>query len=555
MPRSARFWKVLLALLFAATVLYLLGARSVPLWDRDEPRYAQCSREMLQTGDWVVPKYLGNLRIEKPPMIYWCQMLAMAVEGDTSEAARFPSTVAVVLTILVLAAVVRHFIGDRRALWSVFIFCTCALTIGSAKFCITDAMMMFFVAIGQGCLAFLYGSAHRNKKPPVWAAPLFWISLGFAGLTKGPQALGMHSVTLIALLLLDAAAARLNSPKSSRWNWRQSIRWWWRLQPLIGLPLLAVMVTPWLVLVHQRAPGFVQELFHKAHLHTVTSMEGHGEPPGYHTVLIFATFFPWSLLLPTAVTSAWRNRRSATIRFAMAATIGPWLMMELIRTKLPFYILPAFPGLAFLTADALVRCIRGQNRDFKRPIFLFAAAGWALIALTLAVGPWICLRYAKLDQLPIAGFIAFGIAGVIYAALVFGRFYQQRIARAAVVIGVGMAIMIAILYITIFPRLDFLQLSERLADDLTQMGAYGSKVHVAMIGYAEPSLAFYQGGGAREQLPDYLQTTPPAEWPRWIVISIQDWQAVPPDVQRDLILRAVETGVNYSHAGRREKVF
>ena len=61
--------------------------------------------------------------------------------------------------------------------------------------------------------------------------------------------------------------------------------------------MLAVIVTPWLVLVHRR-PGFVEELFHKAHLHTVTSMEGHGEPPGYHTVLIFATFFPWSLLLP-----------------------------------------------------------------------------------------------------------------------------------------------------------------------------------------------------------------------------------------------------------------
>ena len=427
MPRSPRFWKTLFILLVAAAALYLLGARNVPLWDRDEPRYAECSREMLQTGDWVIPKYLGNWRLEKPPFIYWSQMVAMAVEGDTPEAARFPSTVAVLLTALLLASVVRHFIGDHRALWSVFIFCTSILAIASAKFCITDAMMMLFVAVGQACLAFLYTSSLRNRKSPPWAAPVFWISLALAGLTKGPQALGMHCVTLILLLILDASV--------SKWNWRQSIKWWSRLQPLYGIPILAIIVTPWLVLIHQRAPGFVQELFHKARLHTATSMEGHGEPPGYHLALIVLTFFPWSLLLPTAVTSAWKHRKSATIRFGMAATAGPWLLMELIRTKLPFYILPAFPGLAFLTADALIRCIRGQNRELKRPAFIIACAVWSLAVLAISIAPWLSLKIANPSELPIPAFIAFAVGGIIYAALVFWRFYQQRIARAAAIIG------------------------------------------------------------------------------------------------------------------------
>jgi 4-amino-4-deoxy-L-arabinose transferase-like glycosyltransferase len=546
MPRSARFWKTLTILLSAAAILYLIGARSVPLWDRDEPRYAQCSREMLQTGDWVLPKYLGNWRIEKPPLIYWSQMLAMSVEGDTPEAARFPSTLAVLLTALVLAFVVRHFIGDHRALWTVFIFCTSILAIASAKFCITDGVMMLFVATGQACLAFLYASSVRNRKPPAWVAPMFWISLALAGLTKGPQGLGMQSVTLLLLLLLDASA--------NKWNWRQAIKWWSRLQPLIGVPILAIIVTPWLVLIHQRAPGFIDGLLHKARLHTATSMEGHGEPPGYHLALIFITFFPWSLLLPTVVTSAWRHRKSPAIRFAIAATAGPWLMMELIRTKLPFYILPAFPGLAFLTADALVRCIRGQNRELKRPAFIIACAVWSAAVLFFAAVPWLSFKLATFHELPIPAFVAFSLAGIAYATLVFWRFYQQRIARAATIIGVGMAIMIALLYITIIPRLDFLQLSERLADDLTRMGAYGSKTNVAMIGYAEPSLAFYQGGGAREQLPESLQFTPQSDWPKWIVISTQAWQTLPPDVQHHLLLRAIETGFNYSHAGRQEKI-
>ncbi len=86
------------------------------------------------------------------------------------------------------------------------------------------------------------------------------------------------------------------------------------------------------------------------------------------------------------------------------------------------------------------------------------------------------------------------------------------------------------------------------------MGGYGSNTRVIMIGYAEPSLAFYQGGGAREQLSGYLQTTPQSDWPKWIVVSIQEWETIPPDVQHQLKIRAIETGFNYSHAGRNEKV-
>jgi hypothetical protein len=228
--------------------------------------------------------------------------------------------------------------------------------------------------------------------------------------------------------------------------------------------------------------------------------------------------------------------------------------MELVRTKLPFYILPAFPGLAFLTADAVLRCIRGQNQDLKRSAFRIGLAIWAIAILVLAFAPWLFLRASRPADLPIAGFAAFTAGGIIYAALVFARFYQHRIARAALVLGVGMGIMVAILYIAVFPNLKLLQLSERLADDLTLLGAYGSNQHVAMIGYAEPSLAFYQGGGAREQLSDYLQTTPRPNWPRWIVISIQDWETIPRDIQHELKIRAIETGLNYSHGGKQEKV-
>src|SRR3954467_5050679 len=99
--------------------LYLVGNARISLWDRDEPRYAQASRQMLQSGDWVVPKLLDQPRINKPPLIYWCQATAMRFLGDNALAARLPSSVAMILTLMVLGAFVRRHAGEAQAFWTV----------------------------------------------------------------------------------------------------------------------------------------------------------------------------------------------------------------------------------------------------------------------------------------------------------------------------------------------------------------------------------------------------------------------------------------------------
>src|SRR6478609_489006 len=111
--------KALLALLFlAAGIVYLAGNRSVGLWDRDEPRYAQASRQMLQSGNWIVPYYLDEPRLKKPPLIYWCQASAMKLfgaEGDAGTfAARLPSVIAMLLTGAAMYGFARSEIGPSR---------------------------------------------------------------------------------------------------------------------------------------------------------------------------------------------------------------------------------------------------------------------------------------------------------------------------------------------------------------------------------------------------------------------------------------------------------
>src|SRR5215218_4271498 len=98
----------------AAFAVYLAGNGRVALWDRDEPRYAQTSRQMLQSGDWVVPHMLDKVRTAKPVFIYWCQAGAMHIFGDNDFAARFPSGIAMTLTLTLLAIMIYRAIGPRR---------------------------------------------------------------------------------------------------------------------------------------------------------------------------------------------------------------------------------------------------------------------------------------------------------------------------------------------------------------------------------------------------------------------------------------------------------
>src|SRR5690606_27326341 len=185
-----------------------------------------------------------------------------------------------------------------------------------------------------------------------WVPMVMWAAIGLGGLTKGPVVLGVHLATMLALAGTDVGR---------RWRqWgagREALAWWRHTRPIMGIVILGVVCGPWLWLLHQREPGFLgQAIGHDVVRRSTQALEGHKGPPGFYLVTIFGTFFPWSLLLPLTIGLAVRHRRLGVIRFALAAVIGPWVMMELVATKLVHYVLPIFPALAFLVSDALMRC-------------------------------------------------------------------------------------------------------------------------------------------------------------------------------------------------------
>src|SRR5688572_30307071 len=136
MPRPGPSVISFVLVLVAAAALYLAGNARVSLWDRDEPRYAQTSRQMLEGGDWVVPRFLDKVRTAKPVFIYWCQAAAMAAIGGDGDrgafAARLPSAVAMLAVLAIAGVVVTRGAGPDRAFWTVLVLGSSVLAVWSA---------------------------------------------------------------------------------------------------------------------------------------------------------------------------------------------------------------------------------------------------------------------------------------------------------------------------------------------------------------------------------------------------------------------------------------
>jgi 4-amino-4-deoxy-L-arabinose transferase-like glycosyltransferase len=212
--RGTPWWNredVLLLLLLGA-LFFLPGLGRVPLFDRDEPRFATAAREMGQSGDFMVPRFNGNLRPDKPPLIYWLMNVSYAAFGGPSDmAARIPSAIASMLTLIVIYFMVGSRFGRVTGLVAALIVGSCALFVAESRMATADATMILFIVscmaiawrawdagnpataalprtdvVGNGA-DLLDHTAPRGREGPVpfWMAMLFWVSLAAGALTKG----------------------------------------------------------------------------------------------------------------------------------------------------------------------------------------------------------------------------------------------------------------------------------------------------------------------------------------------------------------------------------
>jgi 4-amino-4-deoxy-L-arabinose transferase-like glycosyltransferase len=471
-PAKLRGWRAYGLLVLLCAVLYVPGLASLPVMDRDEARFAQATRQMLETGDFLRIRFLDEARNNKPAGIYWLQAASVAALSNAESSAiwpyRLPSLLGATGAVLLTFAFGARLIGAAPALAGAALLAS-SLGLGiEAHLAKTDAVLLCLTVAAQGALALIW----RGEGGWRWAL-LFWLAQAAAILVKGPVTPALSLLTALALTL----AMR---------DWR----WLKRLRPFWGLPLVVLIVAPWLAAINLATHGaFLGQSVGQDFLGKIAGGEnGHGAIPGYYLALVWATFWPGSLLLLPAAWLAWRERREPATLFLIAWAVPFWIALELVPTKLPNYLLPVFPALALLAGRALY-----EGRALPRVAWRLGACLWAAttlaIAVALAVAP-IALRQA----LDFAGLVV-ALVAILYAARAVPLLWRgpdrslalRAALLAVVVLPAGFAIVV--------PRLDPLWLSRGAARLIASRAPPGTAV--TAVGYAEPSLAFLLGTGTR----------------------------------------------------------
>lgn len=480
-----------LLLLALALMFFLPGLVNLPPIDRDESRFAQASRQMLESGDFVRINFQAESRAKKPVGIYWMQAASAGLTQAESAiwAYRLPSVLGALAAVVFTFHFGRRLFGAPAALTGAALLTASLILIAEAHQAKTDAMLLACITAAQGVLGqfYLAQSGGNCRRPGQSAILLFWLAQGIGILIKGPI------VPLISLLTL-----------ASLWAADRRIRWLTGIRPFSGMLLVAAIVAPWFAAVTSATQGqFIGQAVKSDLLPKLLgAQESHGAPPGYFLLLATATLWPAAMFAFPGLIRAFQTRQAASLRFCLAWILPAWLLFELVPTKLPHYILPTYPPLALLaglivtTGDDILKS--GWARLFyclSAAVGLLLAGGAMILPLLYGDGPgWF------------AGLAACGalIAAIAPAVLAWRQKYQ-----GAVVAAIGGALLcFGCIYQGVLPQLDSLWLSQRVVAHLEP----GTPLVAA--GFHEPSLVFL--GGTATLLTDgksaahFLATTPKA---------------------------------------------
>ena len=481
---------LLLALLCLA--LYLPGLVSLPTTDQDEARFAQASRQMLESGDFLNIRFQDEARNKKPAGIYWLQAASVTLLGTAERPTiwpyRLPSVLgALAVVLLTFGFAARSMPRETAFLAAALLAASLGLTV-EAHLAKTDAVLLATVAAAQFSLAEIYRASRQGEPSGAPWPLLFWCAQGIGILIKGPVTPVVSLLTVAALSLADRD-----------WRWLARLRAHW------GLPVTALIAGPWLLAITLATRGAFmsqsvgQDFFAKL----IHGEERHGAPPGTYLALSLLSFWPGSVALGAAAVLGWRRRTEPSIRFLLAWIVPFWLVVEAVPTKLPNYILPVYPALALLAASALRDPAASYWRHWlARAVMVL----WALLALAIPAAMLIA-PMALIHRLPILP-AAVAVASLALVAVFLATLWEGR-PRIALPI-LAALLLWATAFAAVLPSLDPIWLSRGVAQLMARVNRLDRPAVSA--GDGEPSLVFVLGTRTRltngAGAADFLAQTP-----------------------------------------------
>jgi len=478
LERFGRGWRGPALAALIALLAGLPGLFALPPLDRDESRFAEATGQMLETGEYVSPKFQDTPRFKKPIGIYWLQAAAVASLGHVEDrqiwAYRIPSLLGAMLAAAACSWGAAAFLGAGPSLMAGGMLGASFLLSTEASIAATDGVLAGAVTLSMAALSRLWFAASGGAAAGKRVKFLFWAGLVLSILVKGPIGPMVVGLTLIALAIWERRA-----------RWIAGLGWGW------GLIAILALVGPWALAITVASDGAFWGASIGGDLapKLLRGDEGHGEPPGFYAVLLPLMLFPAAVMLPAGLTAGWRDRAQPLVKFALCWLVPSWIVFEAAPTKLIHYPLPLYGALAWLMAWALPQPPGKIVRWSGAALALLAGLAFA------AIGP------AAVEKVAAgAGMTRAVIGAALYlAAGVAGGWLMLRSRPvAALVAGLVLTpIAHGVLMGVVAPSLKPLWLSNRAAKALAAAGA--SPVEgvfpgpVTVAGYEEPSLVFLLG--------------------------------------------------------------
>jgi 4-amino-4-deoxy-L-arabinose transferase-like glycosyltransferase len=487
---STRFGHYAL-LVAAAAGLFLINLGVPSLWDIDEGHNAEAAREMLISGNWVVPTFNFQLRPDKPALLYWLQIGAYHLLGVNEQAARLPSALAALAAILVTYELGRRMFTAATGLLAGLILASTVLFSAAAHFANPDALLCCLSTLTLAVFWIGYAGQHRS-----WFMPAGIVS-GLAVLAKGPVGLILPAAVAGVFLL-----------------WERQLRQLWNRRLILGVVAFLIVVLPWYAWVGvQTRSEFLLEFLLKHNLGRFrATMENHHGPILYYVAWLIVGFTPWSIFLGPALWYS-RVRRPARAALVAEAAGDPvrrsayrfllcWIAVYFIffsasATKLPNYILPLYPAVAILSACFLerwrLREIEPRAWQIHACLGCLAFVGALTTLGLLAAGGAVTIPLVHFR--PLRGLEEGAVLGVVplFGAALAG-WCLRRDCRGAAVVAVALT---ALLFVGMLGTWGTLAVdahkSTRPLVAAFQARQQEPDIRVACYQYYQPSLVFYCG--------------------------------------------------------------
>jgi 4-amino-4-deoxy-L-arabinose transferase-like glycosyltransferase len=385
-------------LVMLACLMSLSGNADLPLIDRDEPRFAQATREMIQRGEWVIPYFNDEYRFDKPVMIYWLMRAGFFLWGSDSEfPARLPSALATLLVGIVIYEIGRRRFDTELGLWAAGGWLTCLQVLLHGRLAVADMPLILAITVANWAI---WELLERDRFDRHWFIALYG-SMGFGFLVKGPLA---FLCPLLTLMLY-------------RWVfWRKSLAWG-KLKLHWGLPLSIAIIGLWGIPALYESGGLFWDKGMGKHVieRGMTPFNGRSFTPFFYVESSMVSLFP-GIAFVGGIGAALRKRWSPDQAFLVAWLAGPYLIFSFYATQLSHYVLPAYPA-AFLLLAQAARVPREQSRWRTPILYIFCGIG---LFLAMILGGIALFEDFPSAMLPIRSLVAcsagilFGLTAVVW---------------------------------------------------------------------------------------------------------------------------------------------